>query len=87
MPHRILHPVSRLSCAQIPEAEGADGSIEPMALGSVGWIMPRVQEKDGKFYSYRDRSDGGGLFLPDKRYGIPVSYLQEVKKVLHHDRA
>lgn len=70
-------PESRLS--KIPEAEGADGSIAPMALGSVGWIMPGAKQNE-MFYSYRYQTDKGGLYLPDKRYGIPVPHLQEVSK-------
>lgn len=49
-----------------------------MALGSVGWIMPGVKTTE-KYYSYRYHTDKGGLFLPDKRYGIPVPHLQEVQ--------
>lgn len=48
-----------------------------MALGSVGWVMPGVKSSE-RFYSYRYSTDKGGLFLPDKRYGIPVPVLQEV---------
>lgn len=71
---------------QIPEATGwkggadGDGSIGPMALGSVGWVMPGSDPSDGWFYGYRDPSGNGGLYLPDKRYGIGVPHLQEVKK-------
>ena len=51
-----------------------------MALGSVGWIMPGVKPSNGNFYSYRYHTDRGGLFLPDKRYGIPVPHLQEASR-------
>lgn len=44
--------------------------------------MPGVEAHSGKFYSYRDTANKGGLFLPDKRYGIPVPTLQEVRIVL-----
>lgn len=70
---------------KIPEANGwkggvdGDGSVGPMALGSVGWIMPGVKPYNGMFYGYRYRTDRGGLYLPDKRYGIPVPHLQEVR--------
>lgn len=61
--------------------QGIDGdkSIGPMALGSVGWVMPGPKPSSGQFYSYRYRTDKGGLYLPDKRYGIFVPHLQEVK--------
>ncbi|CAM9594264.1 unnamed protein product, partial [Phaeothamnion confervicola] len=58
------------------------------ALGSVGWIMPGAADSGssggglsgpgGKYYSYRDPSARGGLYIPDRRYGMPVSLLQEV---------
>lgn len=44
--------------------------------------MPGVEAHSGKFYSYRDTANKGGLFLPDKRYGIPVPTLQEVRTVI-----
>ncbi|CAM9171539.1 unnamed protein product [Chrysoparadoxa australica] len=48
------------------------------ALGSIGWIMPGLQQEGGRFPSYRDKSKDGGLYIPDRRYNIPVSSLQEV---------
>ncbi len=76
-------PSSRPAPPKIYEAEGADGSIAPMALGSVGWIMPGVKATE-QFYSYRYHTDKGGLYLPDKRYGIPVPHLQEVDLLCSH---
>ncbi|CAM9596619.1 unnamed protein product, partial [Discosporangium mesarthrocarpum] len=58
--------------------ERGAAQVGPMALGAIGWVMPGVSETSGKFYSYRDRSSKGGLYLPDKRYSLPVPYLQEV---------
>ncbi|CAM9159797.1 unnamed protein product [Scytosiphon promiscuus] len=78
---RFLEQLSHI--AGIPEAEGADGSLAPMALGSVGWIMPGVKATE-HFYSYRYHTDKGGLYLPDKRYGIPVPHLQEVDLLCSH---
>ncbi|CAM9278991.1 unnamed protein product, partial [Ectocarpus sp. 13 AM-2016] len=82
MPGRhFLHQLNHI--AGIYEAEGADGTIGPMGLGSVGWIMPGVKTTE-KYYSYRYHTDKGGLFLPDKRYGIPVPHLQEVDLLCSH---
>ncbi|CAM9488328.1 unnamed protein product [Pylaiella littoralis] len=79
--NHFLHQLSHV--AGISEAEGADGSIAPMALGSVGWVMPGVKATEA-FYSYRYPTDKGGLYLPDKRYGIPVPHLQEVDLLCSH---
>lgn len=53
--------------------------IGPMALGSVGWVMPGVKADSEIFYSYRYWTEKGGLYLPDKRYAISVPHLQEVR--------
>lgn len=58
---------------------GTNRTLDPMALGSVGWVMPGVKSYNDHFYGYRYWTDRGGLYLPDKRYGISVPHLQEVR--------
>lgn len=77
----LPHPCAVVVIRQIWDAEGAGASnIGPMALGSVGWVMPGVKKVNGKFYGYRFHTEKGGLFLPDKRYSIHVPQLQEVRR-------
>uniref|UniRef100_A0A7S2Y3B8 Glycosyl transferase 64 domain-containing protein n=1 Tax=Fibrocapsa japonica TaxID=94617 RepID=A0A7S2Y3B8_9STRA len=47
------------------------------ALGSIGWIMPKLVETSRYFPSYRTPTDRGGLYFPDLRWDIKSDILYE----------